>query len=167
MPRKFWQRHLGTQQKQPSRWALKLAAAVLPETRGHKPQWELERMQTLASILDCQAEDNCNEFQKHVVISGVGRWKWALDATFDRPASFPNGEAGKLQRPPVWVQQAHQHTYCTVLGKSWIKNIKDMGYPFIHIADYNGNEDAVSTISKIYRVIGDNVAIVMLDYVAE
>lgn len=42
-----------------------------------------------------------------------------------------------------------------------------MGYPFIHIADYWGGDDAVRTISRLYRAIGDNVATVLFDYVAE
>lgn len=54
-----------------------------------------------------------------------------------------------------------------VLGKSWITTIKEMGYPFIHIADYWGGDDSVRTISRLYRAIGDNVATVLFDYVAE
>lgn len=42
-----------------------------------------------------------------------------------------------------------------------------MGYPFIHIADYWGGDDSVRTISRLYRAIGDNVAVVLFDYVAE
>jgi hypothetical protein len=79
----------------PAEWAIKVAEAILPDARTSTAQWEQERLIDLAKVIECRANDNCTDKQKHVVISGVGRWKWSLDETFERPAFFPNGEAGK------------------------------------------------------------------------
>lgn len=81
--------------QQPADWAIKAAEAILPDVRASTAAWERERLIDLAKILECRANNDCTEKQKHVVISGVGRWKWSLDETFERPAFFPNGEAGK------------------------------------------------------------------------
>lgn len=80
----------------PAEWAIKVAEAILPDARTSTAAWEQERLIDLAKVIECRANDNCTDKQKHVVISGVGRWKWSLDETFERPAFFPNGEAGKM-----------------------------------------------------------------------
>lgn len=80
----------------PAGWAIKVAEAILPDARTSTAQWEQDRLIDLAKIIECRANNDCTDKQKHVVISGVGRWKWSLDETFERPAFFPNGEAGKL-----------------------------------------------------------------------
>lgn len=154
----------------PAGWAIKVAEAILPDARTSTAQWEQERLIDLAKIIECRANNNCTNKQKHVVISGVGRWKWSLDETFERPAFFPNGEAGELEADLPVASRCKLLTFqlsLPVLGKSWISTIKEMGYPFIHIADYWGGDDSVRTISRLYRAIGDNVAAVLLDYVAE
>jgi hypothetical protein len=79
-----------------ARVARNIARTLLPpRTGGPIQQWEEERLDDLARAIACKMMDNCTAKQKKVVISTVGRWKWSLDSTFDRPASFPNGEAGE------------------------------------------------------------------------
>lgn len=79
--------------------ARNIALSVLHINRDTnlKP-WQKERLEALSGAIDCKIKNNCTPKQKNVVISVVGRWKWSLDDTFDRPATFPNGEAG--QSPP-------------------------------------------------------------------
>lgn len=85
---------IGSTSRRPAEWAIKTAEAILPDARTSTAQWEQERLLDLAKVIECRANNDCTHQQKHVVISGVGRWKWSLDETFERPAFFPNGEAG-------------------------------------------------------------------------
>lgn len=92
-----WSSSSRSSSARPAEWAMKVAEAVLPDARSSTAAWEQERLIDLAKVIECRANNNCTDKQKHVVISGVGRWKWSLDETFERPAFFPNGEAGELR----------------------------------------------------------------------
>ncbi|GAA94683.1 glycosyltransferase family 18 protein [Mixia osmundae IAM 14324] len=119
--------------------------------RASEPEWHTRRRRTLAMAAYCRRnpQAKCPERMSQVVLIGVGRFKWALDGTFDKPSPFANGEA--------------------ILAMSFLYGLDKREYPYIYVEDnYPRTErDVVLLISRLYAELQESVKMVILDYITE
>ncbi|GAA94886.1 glycosyltransferase family 18 protein [Mixia osmundae IAM 14324] len=130
-------------------WVVAKSLFPLPaSTAPQEAEWEIERREALAQVLYCSRR-SCPRKYRSAVLCAAGRFRWALDGTFERPSAFANGEA--------------------ILAKSFMWALKSLGYPFIYIDESHkrSRKDAVQLTAKIYRLFPDSVKLVIYDYLGE
>ncbi|GAA94692.1 hypothetical protein E5Q_01345 [Mixia osmundae IAM 14324] len=121
-----------------------------PLSAGRESEWKEKRRRDLAIAYHCVINaDQCPAHAKKVVLCGAGRFRWALDGTFERPSAFANGEA--------------------ILAKSFMYAMDQGGYPFIYLdeGEMGKIDEIVQKISTLYKILGEHVRAVIFDYTGE
>ncbi|GAA98354.1 uncharacterized protein L969DRAFT_93048 [Mixia osmundae IAM 14324] len=135
----------------PDDMSIALANAVFPlpifENYVEIP-YHTERRKVLTELIHCHLHNICTAAQKSVVLIGAGRFLWAFDDTFDKPASFANGEA--------------------ILGKSFIWGLEQLEVPYIFVEmGADGSAGMLQSLARIHAILTTSVRAVVLDYLSE